>query len=101
MARVVGGPGVAAPVSQAEIVESVGPAGISRNDPLQPKAEVMPRRKVEADRSAAAAAGIAVALAKGEQSLLLLMAAEAPGVQIFRDQPLHRRGIRRNRLAPG
>jgi hypothetical protein len=92
MARVVTGLCVAPPVRQAKVLESVGPPRILRNDLLDANAQVVASRKVEPHRPAAAAAGIAIALTEGGPPLLLLLPAEAPGIEISEEQASHRCG---------
>ena len=82
LGRVAAVLGVATAVGEAEIVEFLRAAIGEREDLLDPRAEVVTIREIEAERSLAPPAIISVALAERRKTARLLLAAELPRVHI-------------------
>src|SRR6476620_3360720 len=82
---VVGARGIAAAVAQEQVVEHLFLASRDRLRRLDLRPLIVTRGQVEADRAAAATAVVAVALAERSDSPGLLLAAEFPRGDIFRE----------------
>jgi hypothetical protein len=90
--------GVAAAVGQAKAGKGILACSAPARHLLDPHAEVVAHGKLEADRAAAAAAGIAVALAQRIDLPLVLLAPVLPGIDESREWECgHRRTLRESR----